>query len=148
MRGSLAHDESVRLLEEALTQLSLPIHVHLYMLLSQIIVVGLALLHESSHALSYSLGVEKRIEDTSLQGNTLSLRKVFIFLDGLLGCQKGREGLVGDFLGYLNHFLMEIVEGIDLTDDAQLIGTLGRDELRCEDVSVCIHSTRNTSQSA
>lgn len=148
VRGGLAHDEGVGLLEEAMSQLSLPVHVHLYMVVSQIIVVGLALLHEGSHALSHSLGVEKGVEDAPLQSDALSLREVFIFLDSLLSCQKSREGLVGDFLGNLNYFLVEIIEGIDLTDDAQLIGTFGRNELGCEDVSVGIHSASNSSQSA
>lgn len=69
-----------------MAQLSLPVHVHLYMVQSQIIVVGLALLHEGSHALGHSLGVKKRVEDASFQSNAFSLREVFIFLDGLLGC--------------------------------------------------------------
>jgi hypothetical protein len=72
MRGGLTHDEGVGLLEEAMAQL-LPVHVHLYMVLSQIIVVGLALLHEGSHALSHSLRVEKGVEDASFQSNTIGL---------------------------------------------------------------------------
>lgn len=43
---------------------------------------------------------------------------------------------------------MQIIEGIYLADDAQLIGTLGRDEFGCEDVSVGIYSASDASQSA